>query len=444
MSNIPKSLSSIDPRDSGIKNFDRQVFNSELNQEIKKGILEHPDNYFHFFNLLIFEKYNEILDAFKQDPSLLSNRELKAIKILSQILLDHKLSNLDIYPFVSDDLELRKKISSAISREIFGILSALIYNIENFRTQGQKILTKLISNLDVLPELKIFLLKFVFEDWIFRGDNFDFFQNQTVFVELINSLQDEYRLYFQALLERLQGNQGEAERLLLNYRDIDKDFLEPTLVKISSIAFEKPEEIFGLWNKLLEEVDKEQARIEKFSGLNSQTCELFACVDCCTYTYPTMSYTEFLYLKNWLITNNYDLASLQAQAEAVQQEHERLYGERLKIIDTSQETFPKAANPWDYKFTCPFLSDGRCSCYAARPLLCRGFGFSTNNGISIKACNYYRVQYQNNVSPLNERYVYDLEPIQSLAVLSDKAMSKPLKASIVAWFTDTRSLASPL
>ena len=100
----------------------------------------------------------------------------------------------------------------------------------------------------------------------------------------------------------------------------------------------------------------------------------------------------------------------------------------MKIIDKSLEEnrVKGKENPHSFKYSCPFLDEGRCSIYKARPLLCRGFGLSSDDNLSVKTCNFYLGQYTHNCSRDNERYVYDLRPVQLMATDSDRFLSKSL------------------
>ena len=155
-----------------------------------------------------------------------------------------------------------------------------------------------------------------------------------------------------------------------------------------------------------------------------------------------MSLTEYKFLLNWIKENNYPIAGVIEKAKGIQEEHKKLFGEVMPIIDTtiSENKEKGLENPFNYKYSCPFLVEGRCSIYHARPLLCRGFGLSSDDAVAVKTCNFYLSQYTHNCSRDNDRYVYDLRPVQAMAKASDRKLSQELssteqelKGTIVAW-----------
>ena len=148
-----------------------------------------------------------------------------------------------------------------------------------------------------------------------------------------------------------------------------------------------------------------------------------------------MTASEWQYLETWMQQNDYPRQEAVERAQAIQAELKQ----KLEVVDKSDPAYSHrgSENPERHKFTCPFLLDNKCSVYHARPLLCRGFGLSTDNNLSLKTCKYYQNQYRHNASPENERYSYDLRNAQMLAASSDRYHNegKHLIGTIVAWLS---------
>ncbi|MDD9898198.1 MAG: YkgJ family cysteine cluster protein, partial [Candidatus Melainabacteria bacterium] len=165
------------------------------------------------------------------------------------------------------------------------------------------------------------------------------------------------------------------------------------------------------------------------------TCDYYKCSDCCSHTFPSMTASEWQYLETWMQQNDYPRQEAVERAQAIQAELKQ----KLEVVDKSDPAYSHrgSENPERHKFTCPFLLDNKCSVYHARPLLCRGFGLSTDNNLSLKTCKYYQNQYRHNASPENERYSYDLRNAQMLAASSDRYHNegKHLIGTIVAWLS---------
>jgi Fe-S-cluster containining protein len=250
-----------------------------------------------------------------------------------------------------------------------------------------------------------------------------------------------------AIYKRLQADIVGAERYSYLYYKYFKPDIEKRaqLVTHANATGYPASELLKNWSAVLEECDTIQAEIFKQAGLENSTCEYFECSDCCKHTFPVMSYTEFVYLRDWLRKNNYPIAELEKRCSEIQNQYEEQYGSRLTVLDKNlpENNIRGIENPHNFKYSCPFLSaNGRCSCYAARPLLCRGFGLSTDNGISTKSCQYYIEQYQHGASAEGDRDVYDLRQVQTLARASDRYLTKKennaekvLSGTIVAWFS---------
>ncbi|MEY3369572.1 MAG: putative zinc- or iron-chelating domain, partial [Cyanobacteriota bacterium] len=149
------------------------------------------------------------------------------------------------------------------------------------------------------------------------------------------------------------------------------------------------------------------------------------------------------YIKNWFKDNKIDIQPFIYNALQIQKQHQELFGEPLKIVDQTISS-AQEENPFGLQFACPFLSpENVCQAYSARPLVCRSFGLSTINDLSVQACKYFLTQYQFNSSHRNEREVFDSKTTTKMfgeanELLADKYgftdMKQPV-GTLVAWLS---------
>ena len=310
---------------------------------------------------------------------------------------------------------------------------------------------------DILPDVTFYYAQYILEYKL--EDKYNLVRDELLnyqFVNFCNGVENiEQRLEAErvrllSFYYRVTGNVEEAEKYMLIYRkimpaDITVD-LSPQIRSKTNSSYFPASETLENWAEVLQECDDVQDHVIEISGLYKDTCGYYDCADCCNYTSPHMSLTEYKYLKAWAEKHNYSFDKAIAKAKEIQENHKELHGEELKIIDKAlPENKEKGReNPYSYKYSCPFLIDNRCSVYEARPLLCRGFGLSSDDNLAVKTCNFYLGQYTHNCSRDNERYVYDLRPAQLMATESDRHISKQegldkkeLKGTIVAWLSQS-------
>lgn len=449
------SLEEIRALDSGLKSFAKDKFQAKLKTELLKQSPESSNtDYLGLLSLFLLRKNQELHELFKSHPELITSTEAKAIKLLNLLELDDKIVEAELFPFPSRDSLIHKKLANNLSSSLVD----LFFSIKKNTNSISKTTEDLWPFIETLPELFYFLAKQVLIDneksffekislKIQELKNRNSIENEIYQDQEIKQLEEARLLYLEILLSQRSG-EGNLDKLLLKYHQIYKPDLEKKSKIISNGVkqYHRPDKVLSQWSSILEEANSIQNEIETLANILPSTCDYFSCSDCCSMTFPTMSYTEYLYLKDWMKKNKLDENLIKEKSEKIQKDYEEKFGERLKIIDKSkiENQIRGIENPHDYKFSCPFLTeDGKCSCHPARPLLCRGFGTATNNGVSIKTCNYYLKQYQHNSSPENERHVFDMRPMEMLIRSSDKhfykeGQSKDKEASgtIVAWFSD--------
>lgn len=444
-----KSLDYIDPGDSGLKSFNKAEFNQKLNNYKAMQFNPLPDNYLRLLGLFLLEQFSQLEEIFSEDPSLVASVEIKTLKILNSLMLSKEISSGDIFPFFSSELSLRRKIGKKISENLLELYESINKHCSNFIKLETWLGIDFWKLSDNLPELKFSYCKYIIEKKLSK----EYPKLETTLQSYANNVADTFieeilqeKFYLESFYYRTIGDEAKAELALLEYRKIYNPDPE-THTKIKAYGnenFYSADSILDNWSKVLEETDRIQREVERKAGLLNSTCEYFHCSDCCSNTFPSMTLTEYKYLTKWLDENNYPIAKIQERANAIQEAYQKEYGKKLEIVDKEipENNFAGSENPHNYKFSCPFLDNGRCTCHPARPLICRGFGLATDNKISIKTCKYYLTQYQHNSSPDNERHVYDLAAAQMLAASSDRHLtnkeegkSQHLKGTIAAWFS---------
>ncbi len=455
-----ESLDLIKAESSGCQSFDRSKFKDYYQiclEEEKKYRHQYSSGFREFLNLFAWEKFSEFETKALERPDLLAEREIKALYTLVLLILNKKLSENHFFSQFTNP-HSRKRLSQGMAKDLIRILK-LLKNIK-FSDGTQKCLAEinLFSLKEKIPDIVFYYAEFIIQE-----------QTETEFYKLNLSLAEAELLNFKYIdfcdavedIERRQlaerarilslfyrkiGNLSLAEKYLLEYRELMPEdiitTLPPEIRTISNAKVFPAVEVINHWDKILVDCDKAQDLVLEYTGIYKDTCGYHKCEDCCNYTSPHMSYTEFKFMMKWLKENNYPLDSVKEKAKSIQAEHKKLFGEELPIIDTSNpENKEKGLeNPFNYKYSCPFLIEGRCSIYHARPLLCRGFGLSSDDALAVKTCNFYFTQYTHNCSRDNERYVYDLRPVQAMARASDRKLTQKefkqemeLKGTIVAW-----------
>ncbi len=441
-----RSLDSINPRESGLNSFDKNEFNQKLKDYAERNKNpNYPENYLKILGLFLLGRNDVLENLLTQDPSLVASYQIKAVKILNLLVMAKAITSQDIFPFHSQELNIRKKISKNISAHIVDLYDVISKNIS-----GLSLPASLWALKPALAEIVFYYGKYILENKIENEyKRLEEELNQPLVITENDELNQENELeqaYLRTFFYRTIGDSAQAEAALLKYRDVYRP-IEPAahIRSQANSSFYPPDQVLNNWDKILAETDAIQREVERKAGLYTMTCDYFQCSDCCSNTFPTMTFTEFKFLEKWLAENNYPIEKIHQRAELIQQDYEKKYGTRLEVLDKElpENNFRGSENPHDYKFSCPFLEGGKCSIYQARPLICRGFGLSTDNNISVKTCKYYLAQYRHNSNPDNDRYAYDMRTAEMLATSSDKHLTggKRLKGTLVAWFSKNSNRA---
>lgn len=427
MEEYTEILDKIKPKDgSGVLSFDKAEFEKLKKNKNKNAeavtLVETSEVLEKCLSLFRQEFYSDLLDYLYEDPSRISSNEIKAIKFLTEVKLNFQpstgalIKREHFYDYKKDLIFAEALIDIAKILKLDDIdffaysknLPQLNYSFIKSKIFDHRLQISKDEFLEFIEKLdKSFLeVKFAFEND----------------AEVIAHYEERV-IYLKALIYKKIQDVDNA-RIFINLY-LDKSFnLEE---KISKLLLISNQELFSadalLSNMKISygEVSEISSFISDTSLLTQDTCGAYSCDDCCRYTYPSMSLTEFEYIKNWALENNFDFSKAIENAKKIQDKYKKEKGKVFKIENKTDEI---NLNPEDFKFDCPFLEEGRCSIHPARPLLCRVFGSGATDANYLKSCNYYLNQYQYLSSPEHERLVYDARGFQAALDESDKYLTQ--------------------
>lgn len=450
-----ESLDLIKAESSGCQSFDRNKFKDYYQiciEEDKRYRHQYSSAFRSFLQLLAFEKFEEFELKIQERPDLLAEKEIKALQSFVLLLSDKPLAENHFFSKSASNFT-KKRLSQGMAKIIISIFSLLknIHFSEKIKRKLESL--NLFSLKELIPDIVFYYAEYILKENI--EESFDLTEQELLNfkfidfcegIENIEERQNAEKIRLLAFFYRKKKNEALAEQYLLEYRKaMPADIvttLPPEIRTVKNARTFPSKLVLENWNEILNDCDEAQDKVIEYTGIYKDTCGYHKCEDCCNYTSPHMSLTEYKFMLNWIKENNYPIAGVIEKAKAIQEEHKKLFGESMPIIDTTiPENKEKGLeNPFNYKYSCPFLIEGRCSIYHARPLLCRGFGLSSDDAVAVKTCNFYLSQYIHNCSRDNDRYVYDLRPVQAMAKASDRKLSQEifnqeqeLKGTIVAW-----------
>jgi Fe-S-cluster containining protein len=420
-------LKKIEPEHgSGVKDFDKAKFEklkkNKRNNEAEIISLEDDEVLQKSLEFFKTKKFSELLDYLYEDPSRISSNQIRAIKFLAEVKLSFKpkigsLIKRDNFYDYKKDLIFSETLLDQAKNLSCEDIDFFAYTTELPQLNYSIIKSHLLDFKTVLDEdvLKEYLVKL--DQAIIDVKNA--FENDSE----VNLHFEERVLYLKALIyKELQESDNVKKNINLYLEKSLK--LEEQISKLVLIANQEifaPDEILSNMKILFGETSEINKFISDKSLLTDDTCGAYGCDDCCRYTYPSISLTEFEYIKNWALENNYDLSKAIERSKKIQEEYQKKYSKTFQVEDKKED---QDLNPEDFKFDCPFLEEGRCSIHPARPLLCRVFGSGSSDGQYLKSCNYYLNQYQYMSSPEHERLVYDSGVFTQMLEESDKYLTQ--------------------
>ena len=285
---------------------------------------------------------------------------------------------------------------------------------------------------EVLPSVSLYLSELFIEENLLEKAK-----------ELLNLSKgnEVHRLY--AWLYRLEKKENEAEEELVKYRkEINSTKFKSLIFKmirldLPNIVPADKEQIFKMLEDAYSQAKNAKEKIALEYGLCTNTCFEAKCSDCCKKTFPIISYTEYLYLKDWI------------EKQPIEFRHQ-ICENSIKIVNSYREKYkkdppflsPQEATenrlkyyPADFKFDCPALLEEQCSVYEAQPFICRVYGYASHNRTSFMGCNFFNEQFKTATSLTPIRKVIDMIPFADFVKLTDnQLLGTNVVAPIPVWF----------
>ncbi len=347
-----------------------------------------------------------------------------------------------IWSTVSDiDLILHKPSQEkAVSMETAKLIKEL-YTRKNGFPEIDNLFNKMKKNklFEILPSVPVYLSELFIEENLLE---------KAKELLMLSKSNEVHRLY--AWLYRLEKKENEAEAELIKYRkEINQNNFKSLIFKMirldlpDSVPSNK-EQIF----KMLEDAYlKAQSLKEKIAleyGLCSNTCFEAKCSECCKKTFPIISYTEYIYLRDWV------------EKQSVEFKHQ-IHENSIKIVNSYREKYKKdppflspleaAENrlkhyPLDFRFECPALLEEQCSVYKAQPFICRVYGYASHNRSSFMGCNFFNEQFKAATTLTPIRKVIDMLSFADFVKLTDNQLiGVNVVAPIPIWFAQDHEKA---
>ncbi len=402
-----------------------------------------------YFGLSDFDKSNEYLsEVIKEDP--LNSRcslFLSINNLLKGNVKDFVLYSIRIIPtteplfmavyfincafsnFSVDKTEFpnQKSISKSIAR----IIELLIKNNQMESVKHLLDQFKKLELFTVLPSLPFFLC-----ESLILSEKIDLAKGA---IEGINDV-EVHRL--KAWIFRAEGDNSKADEELYLFRKSTVPINNSFTSKLVSLDF--PDELPDDRNKLIdilknlyEQTKKLIHKIDLEYGTSSMTCMEYACSECCTKTFPYVSYYEYLFMRQWLDEQNEDYKKQTLKyAQDIVNSFKKSYG-RAPIFVAGEKNV-REYYPDDFHFSCPYLFEGKCNIYEPRPFTCRAYGYGSQDGVKYKGCNYFFEQFKFATNLHDERKVINMQSFFDFAQeVDEKLLGKKILAPIPIWFAQS-------
>lgn len=128
-------------------------------------------------------------------------------------------------------------------------------------------------------------------------------------------------------------------------------------------------------------------------GVSGLTCKTLGCQDCCNRTFPVVSFSEYVNIRRWLQEHTGEFGTrVELESRRIVDLYVREHGQMPPFLFDYAAV--KEYYPVGLSFRCPFLGDNSCEAYSVRPFGCRCYGYSTYNGLTMNACNYFYRQFE--------------------------------------------------
>ena len=267
-------------------------------------------------------------------------------------------------------------------------------------------------------------------------------------LEKAKALLEQCELYevhrLKAWIERLEGNEALAEKELYEYRKNwipEKDKGIYCKCEGLNIPEKSPKEKQEIFNVLESSYTQTKDLIIDFVteyGLNLMTCIETGCQDCCKRTFPLATYTEYLYMREWLEKQDENFKNkIVEESKVIANYYRERYKKEPRFLIGDEGPFTKVY-PLNFNFSCPFLGDNKCNAYEARPFACRAYGFSSHDGVTFKGCNYFFEQFKSVTNMHHVRKVIDATSFYKFAKDADETLiGTKIMAPLPIWFAQS-------
>ena len=256
------------------------------------------------------------------------------------------------------------------------------------------------------------------------------------------SLYEVHRL--KSWIYRLEGNESLAEKELYEYRknwipEKDKGiYCKCEGLDLPNESPEKKEEIFEVLESAYTQTKELITDLITEYGLNLMTCIETGCQDCCKRTFPLATYTEYLYMREWLENQDDGFKNkILEESKVIANYYRERYKKEPRFLIGDEGPFTNVY-PLNFNFSCPFLGDNKCNAYEARPFACRAYGFSSHDGVTFKGCNYFFEQFKSVTNMHHVRKVIDASSFYKFAKDADETLiGTKIMAPLPIWFAQS-------
>ena len=433
-SNIPDSLKDLY---FGLINYELSNYNKSLDflSKAKEAKPNYVKAMFHISanHLLMHEIPDFTTIFYKLIEPYTSNMSLGGISLSSSPSFTAVLILWSIYSETNLTKNWEFQNEKIISKELSRLIKRVIGKWTN--EQLDDLTKKLIQNdfLKLLPSLSIYLCEAFIEAKLLP-----------LAKETLDSITSSEVHRLKAWIYRIENNTEMAEKELAKYRT-SIDFSKTPNIVLESLSINYPkelgpneEDILNSIKDIYKQTDGLIKELQLEYGINNNTCEENSCVDCCTKTFPLITYSEYLYIKKWLDNQpkSYQDEIKLKSLEIVNRYMKTYKSEPPFISNEISYTNTKVIEyPREFTCTCPFLKNNKCTVYESRPFMCRAYGYSTVDGSSFKGCNYFSFQLMYATKTTNTRKVINFDLFNKFSKEADnKLIETSTSAPIPVWF----------
>ena len=266
--------------------------------------------------------------------------------------------------------------------------------------------------------------------------------------ELLDYISEDNEVYrLRSWIYRIEKNEKLAEEELAKYRK-GLDLTKSRTSIYKTVPLKLPDKIpsdeVGILEALTvlyNQVENLKSEIALEYGINRSTCFDSNCYECCTKTYPFVSYTEYLYMRKWFEKQPEDFKrKIQTRSFEILDKYKKKFNREANFVGLLGSV--QANYPLSFNFDCPFLIEGQCSAYEVQPFICRAYGYTSNDSVSIISCNYYTKQFEVSSGLDNVRKLIDSNSFSKFKKAADvELIVSSILAPLPLWFSYTHEEA---